>query len=277
MNALSGRKKISEAFLLLFPFAIWLWIHRGFWQGKFSFAGDNVQYFYWLTYHLDNFLRGVYPLWNPFHSWGSIDNFDIRFLGEFNPFYGVILLLRALGMSSALAFVTFSGLYFFVGCLGFFFLARRLTKDNVSAFLAYVLLMFSFFGTTFFTQLCLGLVLVPATWLFLNLLGFYDAQTDRERKKYFLGATFFGMLLLTTYMPFFILEPLIFLLLPLCLIMPKNFINFWGRVFQFCRKNYAVALIAGVSLTASCVPSPQTIERFGGKYLARGRPKKQNK
>jgi hypothetical protein len=146
-------------------------------------------------------------MWNPFHAWGSVDNFDMRFMGEFNPLYFLMSILVMAGCPIYVAFVFGVVLYFWLGCLGFYAIARRIFDhyDSFNSFpqhgeitsrqagvsggehsissphcgagqgggchpwavLAYVFLLFSNLGDAVFRQFVVLVIFVPAVWFFV--------------------------------------------------------------------------------------------------------------
>ncbi|MBF0387042.1 MAG: hypothetical protein HQL20_04215 [Candidatus Omnitrophica bacterium] len=235
-------------------FALWTALHWSSFTGKAFFSGDNGQYFYWLTYHFDNLTRGVYPFWNPFHAWGSVDNFDVRFLGEFNPFYWIIPFLGLFRVSAAAGFQAFIILYFFLGCLGFFALARKLCRNDGLAVLACAMLLFSALGERVFTQLAVLITLVPAIWFFNELTGFYQEADGKFQIRRILGLFFWTMIMAVSYIPFFFILVMLAFLAGLLIFNRKVFPLFFGKLIAFVRR-YPLIILAGVlSLSAALVP-----------------------
>ena len=72
--------------------------------------------------------------------------YAIAICNLFNPVTQLVPLLKLAGMNYANAFVVYMVVYFFIGCAGFYFLAREILKDRYMAYLAYVGLMFSSLG-----------------------------------------------------------------------------------------------------------------------------------
>ena len=101
-------------------------------------------------YFLDNISHGTYPLWNPDYSGGVPWNFFLRRMGEFNPFYWIISGLKFLGVGALHAHLIFFVLYYFLGLVGFWLLARLFLKDRLTSTCAYLLMLFSWGGQLFY-------------------------------------------------------------------------------------------------------------------------------
>src|ERR1700733_7891392 len=125
---------LSEFFILvIFPFIIWMMAWWGYISGKYSLAGDAF-YCYWDDrFFLDNISHGVYPLWNPGYAGGVPWNFFLRRMGEENPFLWIITGLKCIGISAMQAHTIFLVLYYFLGLVGFWLLARLFLKDRLTS------------------------------------------------------------------------------------------------------------------------------------------------
>jgi hypothetical protein len=197
----------KKALMLLAPIVLWAALVKNFFVQT-----DTYVYSYWIKYFFDGLFHGEFPLWDPFRSWGSQDIFDMRFIGEYNPFLYIAFFLDLIGLSFSSAFSVYLVIYFFVGCLGFYLLAKQFLNDERLAYLAYVLFVFSCIGVTMFTQLVIVLVMFPVLWFFYFLISFIKTAEI----KYLPGITFTSMLIVTTYIPYFFLSfflPLFFFFL----------------------------------------------------------------
>ena len=73
--------------------------------------------------------RGFIPLWNPGYSGGVPWNFFLRRMGEVNPFYWIINVIKFFSASLQLhAHLIFIVFYYFLGLVGFWLLARLFSK-----------------------------------------------------------------------------------------------------------------------------------------------------
>ena len=144
MSELSGARSIEKRnvilgmaispavrfWALVVPFIVWLGLHR---WGNFGPVGDNNSFFCWVTYHFDYLSQGVFPLWDPYRSWGCPDITDARIFGVFCPFYLVIPLLSLLGVPTGIGFNIFLIIYYWWGLLGFYLLVRRVVGAELPA------------------------------------------------------------------------------------------------------------------------------------------------
>ncbi len=227
--------------LIILSSLLWLFSFRGFVSGRLSLIDDAVSYYDHTKFFLDNLAEGVYPLWNPTWECGSPNEFFLMRIGQFNPFLSLILLMRKLELPHTQSYLIFLTLYYFLGMIGFYLLAKRIYRDSHLAFLAYLLLAFSSLGTRLFDGY-FHLVFIPMIWFFYFLFVFSeplsppipppDSQGEipkrdllrgnRATKKFaFLGMTFTLMILVSTYIPFYFMT--IFF----------SFLIFWV-IFYFC-------------------------------------------
>jgi len=242
---------IKNIFVFLFPFSIWAYFRKGFLLGEFSFVGDNQQYFFWLQYYLYNIIRGVYTRWNPFFAWGTFDNIDTRIIGDCNPFLQLINIFNSVGISFYHSLILYLFFYYFLGLLGFYFLAKSLFKDKFLAYLSFILLMFSSLGAAIFQQMQILFLYVPGVWFFYFLVGF--AQT--QHRKYLLGMSFACMILVTTYMPFHFLTIFSAFVFFYTIFYFKGLINFLKNGGIFLGKNKALAIFCIFSVCCAMAPS----------------------
>src|SRR5262249_7181363 len=117
----------------------------------------------------------------------------------FNPVTQIIAILKLLGLDYYHAFIVYMVLYFWLGTIGFYLLAKEIFQNRYSAYLAYLALLFSSLGVSMFTQLTLVEIVVPTIWFFYFLCIFARAPS-RGR---FLGLTFSLMMALSSYLPFY--------------------------------------------------------------------------
>jgi len=184
--------------LFFLSFFLWIFAFRGFLLNKLALVGDAQAYFEHFFFYLHNIGRGVFPLWEPSRSAGVPIEFFLRRIGEFNPFFLLILLLNKAGLSFMSSYLIFLAFYYFLGMTGFYFLAKRIFRQTPMAFAAYLLLMFSSLGTRLFDSFIVG-IFVPGVWFFYFLTAF----TENPRKHFMLGITFTLMIIVTTYVPFY--------------------------------------------------------------------------
>ena len=200
---------IKIPFLLTVSFALWCFCFRGFLANELSLQGDAQAYSEHFHYFIDNLSRGVYPLWEPTREQGVPIEFFLRRIGEFNPFYLLILVFNKIGIPYFSAYLYFLAFYYFLGMVGFYKVTKQVCGDSTVAFIAYLLLIFSSLGTKVFESFII-LIFVPMVWFFYFLISF----TREPRKHHLLGIIFTLMVIVTTYIPFYFVT--VFLSFLLC-------------------------------------------------------------
>ncbi len=118
-------------------------MYRGFLDGTFFASMETTPQYFYALYFTDCLSQGIFPLWDPYHNWGVADNIDPLWVGLYNPFYLLILLLRLAGVSAETSYAFFMHFYVLASILGFYLLCRQLMKDTTSALLAAAALLFS--------------------------------------------------------------------------------------------------------------------------------------
>lgn len=244
------RERAKEFLWLIPPFLLWMFLFRGFFAGQLALDGDGPSYFYRIQYHLDSMRQGVYPLWNPFYAWGSRDNFDMRFLGEFNPFLFLPILFHAAGLAIYPSYALYLALYYFVGCAGFYLLAKEILRERSWAFLAYLLVMFSSLAPALFTEHVIDLLFVPIVWFFYFLLRFGRDPGPQP----LLGLTFALMVIATTYLPFYFLVIVTVFCVLFVVLYPLEGRSVLVRGWRSLRTHKKAAVLCLFSLAFSLVP-----------------------
>ena len=233
------------------PLLAWLVLHR---WGNIAPSGDNGLYAQWVGYHFDYISKGVFPLWDPFRSWGWPNLTDPRFFGECNPLYLIIPLLTAWHIPPAVAFNVFLCLLYLTGSIGFYLLVRLLWEDEYAALPAHAMFVVSMLGPLLFAQLALPLILFSSIWFFYFLVAFYRSGSAEDQVRSFTGLVFILMIVVVTYLPFFFFIVVCALVLAIFLIRPVTFLVFIQKIIAFARTFPARFCIgAGVFLLA-CVP-----------------------
>ena len=196
-------KQVVWPFFLL-SFCIWIYCFRDFLSGKFSLTSDALAYVEHFKFFTDQISSGVYPLWDPTRDGGVPVEFFLRRIGSHNPFYFLIIVLQKLGLSFLHAYLSFLAFYFFLGTLGFYGVAKQIFKDSLSAFVAFLFILFSSLGTRIFDSYII-LTFTPLMWFFYFLVGFFQTSPDeRSKQKFcFTGGVFTLMILFNTYLPFY--------------------------------------------------------------------------
>jgi len=93
-------------------------------------TSDAVAYLEHLAFYTDQITKGVYPQWEPSRDWGFPVEFFMRRIGSFNPFYVLIIVLDFFLNDFVKAYSLFLGIYFFIGMLGFYYLAKLFFGDT---------------------------------------------------------------------------------------------------------------------------------------------------
>ncbi len=218
-------------------------------------------------FYFNNVLNGVIPLWEPFISLGR-PFYAIAICNLFNPVTQLVPLLKLAGINYANAFVVYMVVYFFIGCIGFYFLAKEVLKDRCLAYLAYLALMFSSLGASMFTQFTFLEIVVPAIWFFFFLLRFARKQTQ----GHFLGLSFTAMVLISSYLPFYFVTAFLCFLLVFILLYMKEAQKFCIDLYRFIIKHWRLSLFCflGILLAASPLLAYKVLDA-SGDVVAPGR------
>lgn len=246
-NAPSGRA-ITGWFLL--SFLIWLICFQGFVSGKLSLQSDAVGYYQHIKFFIDNMVAGVYPFWDPGINSGVPNEFFLRRMGSFNPFFLIPVALRWCGVPHLLAYTTYLSVYYFVGALGFYYLCRVMVRRPTAAYAGFLIYLFSSLGTRQFDSYIV-LVSVPLVWFFAFFIDYFR----RPRAVPLLGMTFCLMNLVTTYIPLYFAVIFGSFLIFVGAVFPKEC---WSRLREgggFAWRRKGLALICALSLSASLIPA----------------------
>ena len=187
---------------------------------------------------------------------GVSNEFFLRRFGSFNPFYSVIVFLRFCGLSHIHAYTIFLSLYWWIGAIGFYILAKDICRHHHSALVAFLLLYFSALGNRLFDSYIV-FVFVPMIWFFAFLVRFYLQQ----RSTYYLGMTLALMILATTYIPLYFGIILIVVGFLAALIFPRQLIEFSKRKINYQKKRWPVVLLCLLVLGCSLVPGIQMYQK----------------
>lgn len=177
-----------------------MFVLRDFISGAIPVNLDTNTIYGVAKYYFNNLLNGVVPLWDPFVGLGR-PFYALPICNLFNPVTQLMPLLKLAGLNYNAAFIAYIVVYFFVGCMGFYFLAREILKDRFLAYLAYIAFMFSSLGVSMFTQLTFIEILVPVIWFFYFLMAFVRAPTA----GHCMGMAVAVMISLSAYLPFYFL------------------------------------------------------------------------
>lgn len=256
---------------LLVPVFAWAFLNK-IWVGRFFLGSDNTDFFYLLIYHFKNIIHGVYPLWNPYKSWGCLDYLYTQDIGASNPFCMIIPILLILGVKAYWAYAAYIVTFWMVGLLGFFFLLNRIYNSPRIAWAGTSLLMFTAGLAVFFSWDILGLyIFMPLGWFFGFLVGFVKSSDDPALKRNLFGLCFSSMFIAHLYLPFYFLTIFLTFIVSVILFARGWAIGFWGAAQRSLRRIPWAVIFCLVSFLFSLWPTvdcylkmkdPQNISEF---------------
>ena len=222
---------------------------RGFFLGELALRDDAVPYYDHIKFFVDNMMRGIVPLWDPTWESGVSNEFFLRRMGEFNPFFFLIVFCNKLGLPHYFSYMAFVVGYYFLGMAGFYKLAKVIFQDKSTAFTAYMLMTFSSFIVLLFNSFIV-LVFTPMIWFFYFLILF----TRNPHKVSCLGLTFTLMITAVTYLPFYFLTIVLIYLFCFSIIYASDLKNILARCVFFTKENYMFVGICILFLIISLWP-----------------------
>ncbi len=235
------------AVLTVISILLWCHLFRFLLNASAPLQGDAFPYLGHIRFYVENMMRGVYPLWNPYEN--VVNEFFLRRIGEFNPFFGVIALLKTAGLPFQIAHRIFLAGYFFLGMGGFYLFCRRLFGDQRVSFMATLTLFFSALGAQTFESFLL-LEIVPYIWFFFFLTAF--VQTPR--RIFMLGAVFALMIINITYIPFYFYVLFSLFLLIFAMLYAPGLGQLAARARDFAKHNRMFTLACAGLLAVSLIP-----------------------
>ncbi len=242
---------VARFWSLVVPFILWLGLHR---WGAIGPSIDNQLNYRLITYYFSSLAQGIMPLWDPYRSWGWPDVIDPMLLGNLNPLYLIIPLLKLFGMPELWAFNIFLLSSYWIGLTGFYFLVRRLTGKELPALLAYAMLMFSLLGELLFCAVVIPLILFSTIWFFYFLVSFFQADNPQQQKKYFCGLVFSSMIIVVTYLPVFFLVVFSSVITAVLFFGSRMFGPVFKKSVFFARANPGFLITGFAALALACVP-----------------------
>jgi hypothetical protein len=260
---LSQHKPITprqEASLIVLAFMVWMFVFRDFLSGRLLLLDDAVSYYDHVKFLLDNVRRGVLPLWDPLWFFGVANNFFLQRMGLFNPFIMLPNVFHTVGIPYTQSYLLYLASYYFVGCLGFYVLARRLLDDKVCAFAGFLLLLFSALGTRIFDSYMV-LMFTPIVWFFYFLVSF----SLEPRRHSFVGLIFSLLTIFTTYIPFYFFLVFVSFLIFYGLFYGNTLGSLWRKYVRFARENKILVALCILILAASLIPGYMFFKTSGGK------------
>ena len=244
-------KKISlHVFVLVvLSVGIWCYLFRPFLSASTSLQGDAFPYLGHIRFYVENIMNGVYPLWDPLRENGNVNEFFLRRIGEFNPFFWFIAILNKIGFSFVVAHRLFCGGYYFLGVAGFYLLSRSLFRDQRVALASTLILLFSSLGNKAFESFIL-LEIVPAIWFAYFLLAF----TQTPRFLFLLGATFCLMIINITYVPFYFYTAFLIFVVCFLVVYAPHVKEIYRRILGFVVSNKLLSVICAGLWMVTLVP-----------------------
>ena len=256
-----------EFLLLIIPFILWILCFFNFFTGRLYLEQDAVSYADHFRFYTDNLSKGVFPLWDREWFSGAPYHFFLRRIGDVNPLLFSIIFLKWFGVSSATAYLIFTGMYYFLAGWAFYLIARFLLVDRFLAFTAYILFLFSSWGSELFYNYII-IIFVPIIWFFYFLLSF----SRSARKGYFLGMCLCLGLVVTTYIPFYFLIILAIFLIFYVLFYKDGFFKFLKHSFAFFCRNKIFTSFCIIFILSSCIPALLFYkESKSGEFVLPGR------
>jgi len=240
-------------FKFILPFILWLFLFKTFLFREATVFSENFSQYSIVKFYLDNLRLGVYPLWNPFLLWGVPDTITLVNIGPFNPLWLLTLLLDAIGLDFYGAYLTTIIIYFFIGQIGFYLLAKTVIRDTAAAYAAFIMLTFSSISMAMFAQYIMMLIWVPSVWFFYFFISFIQTW----RKHFFVGTIFSLTLILSTYLPFYFLTVFLSVILLFLFFCGRDLKEILMGGWGFLRKNILLFLICLGVLGLSLFPTIQ--------------------
>jgi hypothetical protein len=250
LDKFSANTSRYEVPLLVIPFILWIFCFRYFFTGHLALQADAIPYFDQINFYTENFKKGVFSLWDPTWFNGAPYHFFLRRFGDVNPLLFLIVFLKLIGVPAAAAYLVFLGVYYFLAGWAFYLIARLLFTDLFYAFSAYVLFLFSSWGSEVFYNYII-IVFVPIIWFFYFLLRFSRAP----QKSSFLGLCFCLGLIATTYIPFFFLTIISIFGFFFMVFYGRPLMDFLKSSISFFAKNKFFTAFCLVFLLIACVPA----------------------
>ena len=234
---------------MIFAFIVWIYLFRGYLSGRFELISDALSYYDHTKFFIENLARGVYPLWDPYWYNGASNDFFLRRIGAFNPFYLIIILFKSVGIPFTLSYLWFLTSYYFSGMIAFYFLAMRLYQDRLIAYGGFLILLFSAMGTRLFDSYMM-LVTVPLIWFFYFLV----AMSQTPRRHFFLGMCLSFMILAGTYIPFYFLIILGTFFMTFSVLYLKLIPTITRRYVEFFKQNKVLVIVSVLVILLSFLP-----------------------
>lgn len=248
-----------DSWLMALAFVLWAIMFRAYLSGKVALFDDAVSYYDHIKFYLDSISKGVFPLWDPLWFCGGANAFFLQRMGCFNPLLLTTLVFKTFGFSYTTSYLLYLMLYYFVGCTGFYLLARAVIKNRVCAFAAFVLLLFSALGTRSFDSFMV-LMFTPMVWFFYFLVSF----SQKPGRFAFAGMFFSLIIVATTYIPFYFLLSVVSFAVCFAVLYAGSLKGLLAEYVRFVFRHKFLTLLCVSLLCLSLVPG-YLFFKSGGK------------
>ncbi len=237
-------------FWIVLSFIVWVFIFWGFLSLRLTIFEDAPSYYEHTKFFIENLAKGIFPLWDPFWFNGAPNDFFLRRIGSFNPFYLVISLFEFFKIPYALAYLWFLALYYWGGMIAFYLLAMRIYDNRLIAYAGYLMLLFSSLGTRLFDSYMM-IVTVPLIWFFYFLIAFFKTPA----RRLFLGMCLSFIILSSTYIPLYFLSLLAVFVIFFSLFYFKQIPEITRRYLGFFKDNRMLVILSLGFILLSFVPA----------------------
>jgi hypothetical protein len=242
-------QQLLSALKFVLPFLVWLFVFGDFVFGRIPVNMDTNTIYSVTKFYFNNLINGVVPLWDPFVLLGT-PFYAITICNLFNPITQLVPLLKGLGVNYYDAFIIYIVVYYFIGTIGFYCLARTLFEDRRAAYIGFLLFLFSGVGASMFNQFTIVELFVPAVWFFLFLVRFCRAF----KRSDFLGLSYSAMIVAISYLPFYFATLFGFFAIFTAALFFKDLKPVGQGILAFGRRNAALVVAAALGLAIACAP-----------------------
>lgn len=233
------KTKNLGALHFIIPFALWLFFFYPFVSQKIAIDGDTFAHYTLLNFFINNISKAIFPLWNPFLFFGFPTILEFLTFGFLNPLWLFIFLFQQMGLSLYSSFLWVYIGYFFLGQIGFYLVAKTLVKDAIVAYVAFLILLFSFMGMHIFSEPNSVFISVPMIWFFFFLIRFWQTW----EKRFFVGLIFSLMIIANCYLPFYWLTTFILVAIFYVIFYWKRVRNDFFSLISFLRKHFRLVVL----------------------------------
>ncbi|MBF0485938.1 MAG: hypothetical protein HQL16_05445 [Candidatus Omnitrophica bacterium] len=241
-------------------FLLWAFLHKEFFLNIYRLSqGEAIVPYTYALYYFNNLLEGAYPLWDPFHNWGWVDNMDPVWIGLFNPVYVFVGIFRVLHVPPHIASTLFLGIYLFLALWGLFLLCRKFSNDEASLLCGFAAMLFSALSVTLFWQTWSILLVAPMVWFLYFLANFITKKDSDSIRMSAVGMTFLLMIIAVTYVPFFIVTVLLCVLAGFLLTQPGEVWAGAKKTLSFVKQN---RLLFFLLLSAAILASTEVVRWY---------------